>query len=85
MNTLSLRTWVRNAAAVFSGCYGAVTRQAVQVGCSRQTVYDHARRIEQRLQPSSGCNRRLPQALRPRPPSRRRPPSSTARPGGAWR
>ncbi len=53
MNTLSLRTWVRNAAAVFSGCYGAVTRQAVQVGCSRQTVYDHARRIEQRLQPAT--------------------------------
>lgn len=51
MNTLSLRTWVRNAAAVFSGCYGAVTRQAEQAGCSRQTVYDHARRIEQRLHP----------------------------------
>jgi hypothetical protein len=51
MNTLSLRTWVRNAAAVFSGCYGAVTGQAKQAGCSRQTVYDHARQIEQRLQP----------------------------------
>jgi hypothetical protein len=51
MNTLSLRTWVRNAAAVFSGCYGAVTGQAEQAGCSRQTVYDHARQIEQRLQP----------------------------------
>jgi hypothetical protein len=50
MNTLSLRTWVRNAAAVFSGCYGAVTRRAEQAGCSRQAVYDHARRIEQRLQ-----------------------------------
>jgi hypothetical protein len=50
MNTLSLRTWVRNAAAVFSGCYGAVTGQAKQAGCSRQTVYDHARQIEQRLQ-----------------------------------
>ncbi len=51
MNTLSLRTWVRNAAAVFAGGYGAVTRQAEQAGCSRQTVYDHARRVEQRLQP----------------------------------
>jgi hypothetical protein len=50
MNTLSLRTLVRNAAAVFSGCYGAVTRQAQQAGCSRQTVYDNARQIEQRLQ-----------------------------------
>jgi hypothetical protein len=53
MTTLSLRTWVRNAAAVFSGCYGAVTRQAEQAGCSRQTVYDHARQIEQRLQPAA--------------------------------
>jgi hypothetical protein len=52
MDTLSLRTLVRNAAAVFSGCYGAVTRQAEQAGCSRQTVYDHARQIERRLQPA---------------------------------
>ena len=52
MNTLSLRTLVRNAAAVFSGCYGAVTRQARQAGCSRQTVYDHARQVERRLQPA---------------------------------
>jgi hypothetical protein len=52
MTTLSLRTWVRNAAAVFSGGYGAVTRQAEQAGCSRQTVYDHARQVEQRLQPA---------------------------------
>jgi len=51
MNTLSLRTWVRNAAAVFSGSYGAVTRQAEQAGCSRQTVYDRARQVEQRLHP----------------------------------
>jgi hypothetical protein len=51
MITLSLRTLVRNAAAVFSGGYGAVTRQARQAGCSRQTVYDHARQVEQRLQP----------------------------------
>jgi hypothetical protein len=51
MSTLSLRTLVRNAAAVFSGCYGAVTRQAEQAGYSRQTVYDHARQVERRLQP----------------------------------
>lgn len=50
MITLSLRTWVRNAAAVFSGRYGAVTRQAREVGCSRQTIYGHARQIERRLE-----------------------------------
>src|SRR4051794_9063052 len=41
---------VRNAAAVFSGCYGAVTRRAEQAGCSRQTLYEHARQIERRLE-----------------------------------
>ncbi len=51
MITLSLRTIVRNDAAVFSGAYGAVTRQAEQAGCSRQTVYQHARQIERRLGP----------------------------------
>ena len=52
MITLSLRTLVRNAAAVFSGGYGAVTRQARQSGCSRQTIYDQARQLEMRLRPS---------------------------------
>ena len=32
--------------------YGAVTRQAQQAGCSRQTVYQHARQLEQRLDPT---------------------------------
>jgi hypothetical protein len=53
MTTLSLRAIVRNAAAVFSGCYGAVTRRAEQAGCSRQTLYDHARRVERRLRPDA--------------------------------
>jgi hypothetical protein len=52
VTTLSLRSAVRNAAAVFSECYGAVTRRAEQAGCSRQTVYEHARQVERRLQPS---------------------------------
>jgi hypothetical protein len=50
MDTLSLRDLVRNAAAVFTGCYGVVTARARQAGCSRQTVYQHAHKIEQRLQ-----------------------------------
>ena len=53
MTTLSLRTWVCNAAAVFAGGYGAVTRQARQAGCSRQTVYEHARQIERRWEPAA--------------------------------
>ncbi len=53
MSTLSLRTAVRNAAAVFSGDYGAVTRRAEQAGCSRQTVYQHARQVERRWGPEA--------------------------------
>jgi hypothetical protein len=53
VTTLPLRTWVRNAAAVFSGAYGAVTRRAEQAGCSRQTVYHHAREVERRLDPAT--------------------------------
>jgi hypothetical protein len=49
MFKLPVRTWILNAAAVFSGQHGAVTRQAEQAGCSRQTVYQHAQKLEQRL------------------------------------
>lgn len=53
MNTLPIRTLVRNAAAVFSGAFGAVSRQAREAGCSRQTVYQHARQVEQQLDPAT--------------------------------
>jgi hypothetical protein len=49
MFNLPVRTWILNAAAVFSGQHGAVSRQAEQAGCSRQTVYQHAHKVEQRL------------------------------------
>ena len=49
MFNLPIRTWILNAAAVFSGQHGAVTRQAEQAGCSRQIVYQHAHKLEQRL------------------------------------
>jgi hypothetical protein len=44
-----IRTGILNAAAVFSGQHGAVTRQAEQARCSRQTVDQHAHKLEQRL------------------------------------
>ena len=53
MTTLTLPTWVCNAAAVFSRAYGAVSRRAEQAGCSRQTVYQHARTVELRLDPQT--------------------------------
>ena len=49
MFKLPIRTWILNAAAVFSGRHGAVTHQARQAGCSRQTAYQHARKVEDHL------------------------------------
>jgi hypothetical protein len=49
MFKLSVPTWILNAAAVLSGQHGAVTRQAEQSRCSRETVYEHALKVQQRL------------------------------------
>jgi hypothetical protein len=49
MFKLSPRTWILNAAAVFAGRRGAVAGRAELSGCSRETVYEHARKVEQRL------------------------------------
>ena len=64
VTTRPLSTWIGNAAAVFSKVYGAVTHQAQQAGCSRQTVYHHAGQLEQRLDTATrdqllGENQRL--------------------------
>jgi hypothetical protein len=59
MFKLSIRTWVRNAAAVFSGQYGSVTQQAHDSQCSRETVYEHARKVEERLAEAAGDRARL--------------------------
>ena len=45
MLTLSIPSWIRNAASALCGQHGAVTERAEQAGCSRQTVYDHGRRL----------------------------------------
>src|SRR4051812_39995703 len=55
MFKLPVRTRILNAAAVISRQHGAVTRQAEQSGCSRETVYEHARKLEQRLDPEPGA------------------------------
>ena len=49
MFKLPVRTWILNAAAVLSGQHGGVTRQAEQSECSRETVYQHARKVERHL------------------------------------
>jgi hypothetical protein len=65
MFKLPVRTWILNAAAVFSGRHGAVTRQAEQAGCRRQTAYQHAHKLEQRLGDESAAD--PPAEERPRP------------------
>jgi hypothetical protein len=47
--TLSVRTWIGNAYAALFGRHGDVTQQAAQAACSRQTVYDHASKVEQAI------------------------------------
>src|SRR4051812_3516616 len=56
MLKLPVRTWILNAAAVLSGQHGAVTRQAAHSECSRETVYQHARKVESRLAAEPGAD-----------------------------
>ena len=56
MFKLPVRTWILNAAAVLSGQHGDVTRQAEQSQCSRETVYQHARKVESRLAAEPGAD-----------------------------
>ena len=45
MCTVSFTRWIVDAAARFSSRRGAVSQQAEQTNCSRQTVYDHGRKV----------------------------------------
>ena len=47
MATLSVLTWIGNAASVLTGPWGAVTAQTQQARCSRQAAYTHAQRVQQ--------------------------------------
>ncbi len=46
MATLSVATWIGNAAAVFSGRFGAISQRAKEADCSRQAMYNQAQRVE---------------------------------------
>src|SRR5437764_9475436 len=39
-------TWIANAASALTGTSGAVTRQSEVADCSRQTIYDHAQKVQ---------------------------------------
>lgn len=46
MCTIPFVRWIANAAACLTGSHGAVTEQATQSGCSRQTAYVHAAKVQ---------------------------------------
>src|SRR3954464_6970420 len=46
MIKIPLASWIANAAVGLTGLYGDVTRQAQAADCSRQTIYDHARKVQ---------------------------------------
>jgi len=54
MCKLPFRRWIDNAAVRFSGPRGSVTKQAQQADCSRQTVYDHAKKVEAAVEAEHG-------------------------------
>jgi hypothetical protein len=54
MCKIPFRSWIANAAARFSGRRGSVTTQAQQADCSRQTVYDHAQKVEAAVETEHG-------------------------------
>ena len=47
MWSVAVDIWIGNAAAVLSGCWGAVTRRAHETGYSRTSISQHAQRVEQ--------------------------------------
>ncbi|MGA7698948.1 MAG: hypothetical protein WCB27_05040, partial [Thermoguttaceae bacterium] len=54
MAKLPIVSWIGNAAAVLVGGWGAVSRQAQAAGCSRQTAYDHAEKVESAVHDAVG-------------------------------
>lgn len=54
MARLPIVSWIGNAAAVLTGAWGAVSHQAEGAGCSRQTAYDHAEKVEAAVRDAAG-------------------------------
>lgn len=69
MARLPIVSWIGNAAAVLTGGWGAISRQAEDAGCSRQTAYDHAEKVEAAVRNAAGggpSREQLQQQLRQR-------------------
>src|SRR3954466_12144645 len=50
MLKIPFATWIANAAAGLTGIYGEIPRQAEVADCSRQTIYDHAQKVQAALE-----------------------------------
>jgi len=46
MRTIATVRWIANAAARLAGPHGSVAQRARDAGCSRQIVYEHARKVK---------------------------------------
>jgi AcrR family transcriptional regulator len=54
MRTIPFVRWIANAAARLAGPHGAVTRRAREADCSRQSVYNHARKVKAAVEGEHG-------------------------------
>jgi hypothetical protein len=54
MARLPIVSWIGNATAVLTGGWGAISRQVEDAGCSRQTAYDHAEKVEAAVRDAAG-------------------------------
>jgi hypothetical protein len=59
MLKIPIAVWIANAAACLTGTYGDVTRQAEAADCSRQTVYDHAQKVQAAVAAEHSGDRRM--------------------------
>ena len=64
MRTLSFDQWIANAAVGLTGTYGAVTDQGKQIGCSRQSVYDHTQKVVKAVKTQHSGGPTLEEAVR---------------------
>ena len=60
MRKIPFATWIANATAGLTGIYGDVTRQAEVADCRRQTLYDHAQKVQAAVEDAHEGDRRVP-------------------------
>src|SRR5271155_4084906 len=64
MYTIPLVSRIANAAAHLTGPHGAVTQQARETGCCRQTIYNHAQAVKSAVEAQHSGGPTLEEAVR---------------------